>query len=219
LVKEAKDKDEKPKATNVIKFIMKQRAGSTATGPTYKLKVTRFCEGNVAEWIDFRKAILELLRQNGMTSTLDRVAIVSTILRGDSLSGFEEKLQELITSTIKDGETEVLQITDEIISESLNAVAQMVFPFRALETPKQWIQRCMQKFKELSIQKTVAAIGRLDNSLPFFSNGTEFDKFTPGEILEILEWSIPKAWRTKSDLNGYVPREFTKERFMTECEV
>ena len=45
LVEEPKDKDEKPKATNIIKFLLKQRAGSTATAPTYKLKVTRFCKG------------------------------------------------------------------------------------------------------------------------------------------------------------------------------
>jgi hypothetical protein len=60
LVEEAKDKDEKPKATNVIKFVLKKRAGSATTAPTYKLKVTRFCQGMIAEWIDFRKAILEL---------------------------------------------------------------------------------------------------------------------------------------------------------------
>jgi hypothetical protein len=60
LVEEPKDKDEKPKATNVIKFMLKQQAGSTATAPTYKLNVTRFCKGTVSEWIDFRKAIAEL---------------------------------------------------------------------------------------------------------------------------------------------------------------
>jgi hypothetical protein len=70
LVEEAKDEDKKPKATNVIEFILKQRAGSTATVPTYKLKITRFCEGTVAEWIDFRKAISEA----------DRVANISAIL-------------------------------------------------------------------------------------------------------------------------------------------
>jgi hypothetical protein len=32
-----------------------------------------------------------------------------------------------------------INITDETISASLNAVARMVFPFRALETPKQWM--------------------------------------------------------------------------------
>jgi hypothetical protein len=45
LVEEAKDKDEKPKANGVIKFVLKQRAGSTATAPIYKLKATRFCKG------------------------------------------------------------------------------------------------------------------------------------------------------------------------------
>ncbi len=76
----------------------------------------------------------------------------------------------------------------------------------------------MKKPKELSIRKYVAAVGRLNNSLPVFPNGKESDKITPGEILEILEWSIPESWRTKFDLDGYVPTDFTKERFMTECE-
>jgi hypothetical protein len=55
LVEGAKDKDEKPKAMDVIKFVLKQRAGSTTTAPNYKLKVTRFFEGTVVEWIDFEK--------------------------------------------------------------------------------------------------------------------------------------------------------------------
>jgi hypothetical protein len=59
-VEEPKDKDEKPKATDLIEFILKQRAGSTSSAPTYKLKVSRFCEGTVSEWISFRKAIAEL---------------------------------------------------------------------------------------------------------------------------------------------------------------
>jgi hypothetical protein len=58
LVEAAKDKDEKLKAIHVMEFVLKQRAGSTATAPTYKLKVTRFCEGTVAEWIDFRKTMI-----------------------------------------------------------------------------------------------------------------------------------------------------------------
>jgi hypothetical protein len=49
LVEEAKGKEEKQKATYVIKFVLKQRAGSTATAPTYKLKFSRFCKGIVRE--------------------------------------------------------------------------------------------------------------------------------------------------------------------------
>jgi hypothetical protein len=147
----------------------------------------------------------------------DRVANIITILCGDSLTGFEEKIQELSTSTGETGETVTIDITDKTFSASLNAVTQMMFPFRVLETQKQWMQCCMKNPNELSIWKTVAAVGRLNNSLPLFPDGRELDKFTPREILEILEWSIPEVWRTRFGSDGY-PTEFTKERLMAECE-
>jgi hypothetical protein len=100
-----------------------------------------------------------------------------------------------------------MEITGETVEEGLNA-----------ENQKQWMRRRMRKPKEPLIRKFVAAVGRLNNSLPVFSNGKESDKFNPREILEILEWSIPENWRTKFDLDGYVQTEFTKERFMMECE-
>ena len=141
--------------------MLKQRAGSSAKAPTYKLKVTRFCEGTVFEWIEFHKAIAELWRQNSIIEVPDKIASITSILRGDLLTGFEEQMQELTTLTKADGETEVLEATDQMITESLNAVAQIIFPFRALETQKQWMRRRMHKPKELSIRKTVAAVGRL----------------------------------------------------------
>jgi hypothetical protein len=132
--------------------------------------------------------------------------------------GFEEKIQELTTETDENGNISQIALSDETVLQSLNDVAQTVFPFRALETQKQWMRRRMRKSKELSLRKTVAAVGRLNNSLSLFPNGTETDKFTSAEIMEILEWSIPEAWRTKFDLDGYVPTEFHKERFITECK-
>ncbi len=118
---------------------------------------------------------------------------------------FEESIQEQTTSVDNEGLNVALDSTYKIVFAGLNAVAQMVFPFRALESQKQWMGRCMQKPKDLSIRKTVAHVGRLNHSLPLFPYGKESDKFTTGELLEILEWSIPEAWRTKFDLNGYIP--------------
>jgi hypothetical protein len=164
LVEVPKDKDKKPKATDLIEFILEQRAGSTSSAPTYKLKVSRFCEGTVSEWISFRKAIAELWKQNGLNDAQDKIANICTILRGDSLTGFEERIQELTTSVNDTGEKITMEITEETIEDGLNAVAHMVFPFRALENQKQWMRRRMKKPKELSIRKYVAAVGRLNNS-------------------------------------------------------
>jgi hypothetical protein len=45
VVKEDKDKDEKLKSTNVIEFLLKQRADSNATASTSTLKVKGFAKG------------------------------------------------------------------------------------------------------------------------------------------------------------------------------
>ncbi len=42
LIKEPKEIPKKN--TDLIKFVLKQRAGSTATAPTYKLKVAKFLQ-------------------------------------------------------------------------------------------------------------------------------------------------------------------------------
>ena len=117
LVEEPKDREEKPKATDLIEFILKQPAGSTPSAPTYKLKVSRFCEGTVSEWISFRKAIAELWKQNGLNNAQDKIANICTILRGDSLTGFEERIQELTTSVNDTGETVTMEITDETVED------------------------------------------------------------------------------------------------------
>jgi len=215
LIEEVADK---ARSTDVIEFLAKQRAGSTATGPTYKVKVQRFNEGTVGEWIAIRKAIKELWVQNSLTGQTDRVANICSILRGESLTGFEEKIEELTNPTERDGTGDAIPLSDEIVEAGLNAVAETIFPHRALETQKLWMRRGMKKPKELSFRKTASAVGRLNNCLPLFPGGSESDKFTTNEIVELLEWSIPKTWRTKFDLDGYVPTNFSKDRLIAECE-
>jgi hypothetical protein len=55
-VKEDKDKDEKPKATDVIEFLLKQRADSNATASTYALKVKGFAKGLLQNGLNSVKA-------------------------------------------------------------------------------------------------------------------------------------------------------------------
>jgi hypothetical protein len=62
---------DKAKATDVIEFLAKQHSGSTSMGPTYKVKVQRFNEGAVSEWIAVRKSIKELWEHNNITSQAD----------------------------------------------------------------------------------------------------------------------------------------------------
>jgi hypothetical protein len=178
---------DKAKATDVIEFLAKLRAGSTSTGPTYKVKVQRFNEGTVSKWIAVRKSIKELWEQNSITSQPDRIANICSILRGESLTGFEEKIDELTNVTLPDGMINTIALSDVIVEAGLNAVAETIFPHRVLETQKLWMQRGMKKPKELSFRKTTSVVGRLNSCLPLFPGGSVADKFNTKEIVELLE--------------------------------
>ena len=117
-----------------------------------------------------------------------------------------------------DGTVEATPLNDAMLLSRLNSVAEMVFPHRALEIQKQWMHRGLKKPKTLTFRKTVAAVGRLNNSILYFPKGSESDKFSKEEIVELLEYAIPQSWRTKFDLDGYIPTSDSKERLITECE-
>ena len=91
------------------------------------------------------------------------------------------------------------------MERALNAVASTVFPHRALEIQKLWMNRRMFKPVELTTRQTSAAINRLNNSLPLFPGGSETLKFTEIEIVGLLEWSLPPASRP-----SYGPARSTK---------
>ena len=113
---------------------------------------------------------------------------------------------------------EVILLNDTMLLSRLNSIAEMVFPHRALEIQKQWMRRGLKKPKTLTFRKTVVAIGRLNNSIPYFPKGSESDKFSKEEIIELLEYAIPQSWRTKFDLDGYIPTSNSKECLITKCE-
>jgi len=117
-----------------------------------------------------------------------------------------------------DGTIKIIPVTEPMIVKSLSAVAETVFPFRALFVQKQWMRRGMRKPRHLSFRKMAAAVGRMSNNLPLFPKGSESDRFSTAEQVELLEWSIPQAWRTKFDLEGYVPTSHSRERLIKECE-
>ena len=70
----------------------------------------------------------------------------------------------------------------------------------------------------LTMQKTAAAITKINNALPLFPNGSEASKFSEIELIGILEWSLPQAWRMKFDLDGYVPTKHSKAQLIEACE-
>jgi hypothetical protein len=197
-----------------ITFELKTRVGAANDSTKYKKHCKKFDEGTPQDWIDVLRDFNEIWTQNSMNGGQDRAATVRALIAGESEVAFDAAFLEVRTA--EDGT--VQPATSEHVAAALKAVTKTVFPHRALEIQKLWMTRKMFKPAELSTRQTAAAINRLNNALPLFPGGDEDSKFSTNEVVGLLEWALPPAWRAKFDLDGYVPTSDTKARLIEACE-
>ena len=128
------------KKQKFISIELKARAGAPATSSTYKKFVKRFEEGTPQEWIDLIRDYNEIWTQNSIGGGVDRASTVRSTVRGETLTAFETALDE----ARRDAEGNEQAVTPEMVDAALEQVAKTVFPHRALEIQKLWMQRGMK---------------------------------------------------------------------------
>ena len=170
--------------SNFVSFELKLKIGAPNNSTKYKKPVRKFEEGSPQAWINLQKDLAEIWRQNSMENGMDRVATVRAVVRGESLTALESALQDARTNEA--GELD--EITSVHVQTALEAVSTSVFPHRALEIQKLWMNRRMFNPADIPTRQTAAAITRLNNSLPLFPGGSDASKFTEQEIVGLLEW-------------------------------
>jgi hypothetical protein len=156
--------------------------------------------------------------QNAITGGTDRASTARALLRGESLMSFEASLDEARRNEVDGVAGAPLQIESEMVDTAMTAVATTVFPHRALEIQRLWMTRGMRKPYEMTTRKTAAAITWINNALPLFPGGTDTSNFSDAEVVGLLEWCLPPSWRTKFDLDGYVPTLNSKAKLIESCE-
>ena len=201
------DKDEEAKS-HFITFELKSRVGQSAEATKYKKHVRKFEEGSPQQLIDLLKDIEEIWTQNSISGGTDRASTVRSLVKSESIITFESALAE----ARMDKQQVQQPISQEMVSSALEALKTLVFPHCVLKIQRLWMNRRMLKPAELSARKTAAAINCLNNALPLFPTGTPASKFSETKIIGLLEWSLPPAWRTKFDLDGYIPTLHSKTR-------
>lgn len=202
--------------TELVQFSLKVRAGSAVSAPTYKRKVARFTNGTPAQWIAVLEALDEIFAQNSLVAAMDRENVIRTILRGDSWTAYESSIQESRVHPENVGEQ--LALTVEMVDTALKAVSNEVFPHRALVNQVAWMKRRMRKPISMSVRQFVASVTQMNGKLIRFPGATDGDPFEPSDLLELLEFALPDAWRAKFDLKGYIPTDHDKTRLVLEGE-
>ena len=97
---------------------------SAAGAKKQKKHLAYFDDGSPQEWITFQKDMAEVWTQNGITSPDNRMAIIRTILRGETLTTFEAAVAEGRNGP--DGA--VLDLTMAMVEGALSEVTTSVFP-------------------------------------------------------------------------------------------
>ena len=205
------EKRDAPRKTSTIGFTLKVRPGGN-NDHTYKKTIGLFSEGTPHCWLETMRSIKEVWTQNGLNGAMDRASVVRAVLRDDALTQFDSALE---SSRAGRG---AAQLVVGDVESALNAVSSAVFPYRALEIQKLWMRRHMKKPKTMSYRSLQAKILQINGYLPFFPDASATDKFSERELLEILEFALPAHWRTKFDLDGYVPTDHDRARLLRESE-
>src|SRR6056300_39520 len=197
-----------------LKFHLKSRAGAPENSTKYKKSVRIFEEGTPQEWIELMVAVEEIWKQNIISGGADRVANLQSLIRGQSKVTFEVSLDEARMDAQGAHET----ICDTHITTALNAVANTIFPYHALNQQIRWMQHKMKKPYEMSTRRCAAALSQLNNSLRRFPGGTEESKFSESELVGMLEWCLPESFRNYFDSKLYIPTDHTRMRLIVESE-
>ena len=197
--------------TSTISFTLKVRPGGN-NEHTYKKTLRLFSEGSPFDWLLTMRDMREVWTQNAINGPADRAGVVRAILRDDALAQFTTALEAQLETAPN------AQVTVEIVEAALEAVSASVFPHRALENQKLWMRRHMKKPSTMSYRTLQAKVVQMNHYLAAFPDATEGDRFTPQELLGILEFALPTHWRQKFDLDGYVPTEHDRKRLLRECE-
>jgi hypothetical protein len=96
-------------------------------------------------------------------------------------------------------------MTEQHIEDALLAVTNQIFPYRALETQKQWMSKYVRKPYKMGAKQFVISMSRINNYTPFFPNATVLSTYSEEELLNILEFAVPPHWRKAFDLRDYLP--------------
>ena len=209
----AKIADDKHNKTQYVTLELPTKRGATASGETiakYRKSIRTFEDGSPQEFVDVSQAFAEVWRQSSIDLPQDRMNILRMVFLGSAF----DTLYTAVAESQGDG-----QLTNEDVTNGLEELAREVFPTKALENQKRWIEHELKKPWALTTRQTASALQRINLALPIFPDATAADKYDDTKMLEILEWMVPKDWRMAFDKKGYTPSSGDKKKFIEECEI
>jgi hypothetical protein len=196
-----------------ITFTLQVSKGSAPGTLNYKKSIRAFDEGDPQEWMDVITGLREIWAQNSIMVPTDMSNTVVALLKGESLTAYEAAVEDKRTNP--DDKTLMVPMTIKHIDDSLLAVSNIVLPYLALETQKQWMSKYIRKLYNMGVKQFTTSMSRINNYILYFPNATVLSEYSEEELIGILEFAVPSHWRKAFDLRDYLPTSDDKARFIS----
>ena len=171
--------------------------------PIYKLTIPFFDCGTPEEWIKLFQGITTILKGQNVTSGIASYVVIKTLLKEDTLMLFKKAEVTYVTQSMTNFEKCLDEVTIHIFSE------------KAYWLQKQFIQRCLQKYKDIPFKEWVVQVLKLNNYLKEFLkvNSPVELKLIGKEVMEVLENRVPHTWCREFTIQGIDPVIEVQKKF------
>ena len=176
---------------------------------TYDLILPYYNSATPEEWLEFRSTLDKAIIGQNITKPADMFSMARRVLQGDALASFEEAAKD-------HGEDKV-----EKFNSCLDDVTSHVFPQRALQKQKRCMRRSMRKPSNMTVREYATRINELNTYLEKFPPNKKRQRLDDDEILDLLEFGVPRSWQNQMTLQGFDPQSDPSKKvidFVKFCE-
>ena len=201
------DRPEKQKLQKDAYITLKLRTSpADADSQTYDLTLVYFNSGSPEEWLRFRRDLRKVLVGQNITQGPPMYAMARRVLEGDALSRFNTVANDHGNETTAN------------FALCLNDLTTHVFLQRALQKQKRFMRRKMCKPQNWTIRQYTNRMTELNEYLSSFPPFGADQALPEEEILDLLEFGIPRAWQNQFIIQGFDPQANSVNDFVQFCE-
>jgi hypothetical protein len=159
---------------------------------THDMKIKVFKNGTTEEWLQAQSAFMLLVKSKALGGGKGQFSFARVFLKGDALFKFNLIAKERQIAEGSEAET------PEELEKCFQKLTEQIMPRRALRNQKCYLSRIAKKPSDMKFRVYMSRMIELNDYLDKFPPKFNADqKYSKEQLLEFIEFGLPKAWQLK----------------------
>ena len=179
---------------------------NAANSATYDLPIPYFRSGSTEEFLKWKRNVNRALTGQGITDGPGKYNLTRKLLDGDALMVFNVKATQLGNET------------NQHYEQVMQALAEHVFPIKALQTQKRFMRRFLRKPRDMKARDFVSRVCEINEMLNQFPGADGAGSLPQDELLDLMEFGMPSSWQRQMIMHDFDPMDKSIPEFINMCE-